>query len=345
MDRVGSRTASTRTIALRIQHVGIQGLGLIGSSVARSLHPHLRISGFDPDPLVREKAIAADVAVVESPEQLSDCDIVLLAAPTQVNAGLLKAEIAAGSERIVADLGSVKAPIERVWLENNPDFPFVGSHPMSGSELSGFNAGSADLFANASWPVVVHERTNPEALMATLWIIGLLRGRPVPMSAARHDAEVAQVSHLAQMLAGALGRESHDRPDDELTVRLAGGAYRDVSRMSAAPPNRTAEFLIANSSNAAQAARSAAQELLEVAEALEAGDKAEVVSWLSPAHQLRGKYTNRWEPAQKLDVVGTAAELTKMLLDRRDTAVWISNLQQDVDGSWRLTLDVAKTTS
>ncbi len=343
MDRVGSRTASTRTIALRIQHVGIQGLGLIGSSVARSLRPHLRISGFDPDPLVREKAIAADLAVVESPGHLSDCDLVLLAAPTEVNAGLLKDEMAAGAERIVADLGSVKAPIERVWLENNSDYPFVGSHPMSGSELSGFNAGTADLFADASWPVVIHERTNPEALMALLWIIVLLRGRPIPMSAARHDAEVAQVSHLAQVLAGALGRESHDRPDDELTVRLAGGAYRDVSRLSAAPPNRTAEFLIANGPNAAQAARSTAEDLLEVAKALEAGDRAEVVNWLTPAHQLRAKFTNRWEPAQKLDVVGTAAELTKLMLDRRDTAVWVSDLQQDADSSWRLTLNVAKS--
>ncbi len=330
-------------MTLRIQHVGIQGLGLIGSSVARSLQPHVRITGFDPDPVTRETAIASGVTVVEEPEDLSQCDLVLLAAPTDTNCELLAAEIAAGSGRIVADLGSVKGPIEEIWLKGDSDFPFVGTHPMSGSESSGFAAGSADLFVGAPWPVVVHERTEPTALMTTLEIIKILGGRPIPVSSARHDAEVARVSHLAQVLAGALGRGAAGLADDHVTVNLAGGAYRDGSRVSAGPPDRTAEYLNANGPHAAEAVRVAAAELLEVAGALEVGDATAVEQWLTPAHRLRGAFNTRWETRHTVELTGTGVDVQRLLLDQRDRAVWVTELHQTGDDTWHFALDVAET--
>ena len=138
---------------------------------------------------------------------------------------------------------------------------------MSGSESAGFGAGSAEIFTDAAWPVVVHELTNPEALLATIELIRLLKGRPVPVSAGSHDAAVALVSHLPHLFAGALGQALDDAPAHrDLALRLAGGSYRDGSRVSASPADRTAEFLVANGGSAAAAARAAAQALREVAD-------------------------------------------------------------------------------
>jgi prephenate dehydrogenase len=324
---------------MTVDRIGIIGLGLVGSSVARGLQPHVEVLGVDPDSATKEAAESAGVTIVADASLLSDCDLILLAAPTGINSELLKAEIASGLSRPVADLGSVKLPIQQTWLAADSKFPFVGTHPMSGSESAGFAAGSAEMFADAAWPVVVHELTDPDALLAVIELITVLGGRPVPVSAGNHDAAVALVSHLPHLLAGGLGQALHGSPSQqELALRLAGGSYRDASRVSSSPAHRTAEFLVANGQAAAAAARAAAAALQNVAVALEASDETAVADWLAPATASRLTFGDRWQLREQREFTGDPVSLHRDLLRLRDSSCWVERIAAASPGSWQLSI-------
>lgn len=306
--------------------VGICGLGLIGSSVARGVTGAHDLVGVDPDQAAFAALADVEMAPAGAWRELGTCDLVLLAAPTAVNEALLRRMLDEGLQpRAVADLGSVKEPIDRL-ARTVPDFPFVGTHPMAGSERAGAGAGSADLFRNGVWPVVVHDDTDPVALQLVAELIGGLGGHPMPMSAPAHDRAVALVSHLPHLLAGALGAVAAASPDADLALGIAAGSFRDSSRVAASPPTRTAEFVTRNGANAAAAARAAARELDVVAALLDQGAEQAVAGWLTAAHLLRQRLDFRPDALTTLGPV-TAAEFRDWMHDHRDTGARVEHLE------------------
>ncbi|MCH9817257.1 MAG: prephenate dehydrogenase/arogenate dehydrogenase family protein [Actinomycetia bacterium] len=304
---------------MRESVVGVAGLGLIGSSIARCLAPSASVTAFDPNAAARRAAADLGVRPVESIAGLATCDVVILAAPTQSNTVLLQELMASGSRPVVMDAGSVKSGIVGAWLAVDPTFPFVATHPMAGSEEAGFAAGRADLFQEAPWPVVVTTQTDAAALASVLEIITALGGQPIPVSAQTHDQSVAEISHLPHLLAGALGNVVVAPGPNLLAVRLAAGSFRDLNRISAAPVERTAEFLAANAGEAALRARQAAAELNRAAALLEACDTAALIEWLRAAHTLRVEQGAVTEPTREASADLTASELLQQLLSVRDS--------------------------
>ena len=322
---------------MRARVVGIAGLGLIGSSIARRLLTGTTVVAFDPDPVQTTAASQLGIRVAETALALSDCDVVILAAPTQTNTVLLRELMTSQTRPVVMDAGSVKSGIVSAWLADDPTYPFVATHPMAGSEEAGFAAGQADLFADAPWPVVVAATTDAQALCQVLEVIKALGGRPIPVSAAAHDEAVAQISHLPHLLAGALGNVVGPPGPNILSEQLTAGSFRDLNRISARPPQRTAEFVAANADQAAKRARQAALELNRAAALLEAGDTLALIEWLRAAHSLRISQ-NATSESDHLAYSGlSAAEVLAQLESVRDTGDAVLDLQRD-QGKYDLVL-------
>lgn len=311
-----------------VRAVGICGLGLIGSSAARALLARdVAVIGVDPNPDTIDAAKRLGVIPVDSLSGLSDADLILLAGPTSRNVDLLRQLRSRGAVVATMDLGSVKGPIVDEWLSDGGGFPFIASHPMAGSEHSGFTAGSADLFLGAAWPVVVHPLSEPSVLLSCLDVILRFGAFPVPVSAAAHDVAVAEVSHMPHVLAGALGGVVADSPRRELDLRLAAGSFRDVTRVCGSPPRRTAEFLVANGVEVARRSRLAAAELAAVAASLESGDVDAVSEWLTRAHEARAEFDARTLPGNR-DSGGNSRSVTAGPVDLRE------RLLELVDTGW-----------
>ena len=298
--------------------LGICGLGLIGSSVARAMVPHHDVYGLDPDPQAAAGAGALGVTMVSDTAAMGDCDLVLLAAPTSVNDALLRRLVPTGRDRPVADLGSVKEPILRT-SRAVAQFPFVATHPMAGSEDAGVQAGAADLFRGGAWPVVIEPDTDPDALQLVMLLILALGARVVPVTAAAHDRAIAMVSHLPHLAAGALGTTVAADPRHTLAVGLAGGSFRDGTRVSGSPAARTAEFITMNSQQAAAAARTAAAELVRVADMLDHRDNEALAGWLEQARQVRSDYEALATAPQRTMPRPTAPGLHELLMGSRDS--------------------------
>jgi prephenate dehydrogenase len=175
---------------------------------------------------------------------------------------------------LVIDVASVKAPIIEVVRTDR----FVGTHPMAGREVTGPDAARAGLFRGATW-VVVPDGAGESDVRAVESIVVGLGARPIRMGATEHDAAVARISHLPQIVAAALLDGAGEVPG---AMDLAAGSFRDLTRVAASDPAIWMDILKVNHREVVNAV-----EALQVRLAALAASDADLDATLVQARQLR----------------------------------------------------------
>jgi prephenate dehydrogenase len=207
------------------------GTGLIGGSIGLALRKAgWSVVGTDADPERAQAALAhgAVDAVGEDPSS----DLTVVATPVGAIATEARRLLDAG-HRVVTDVGSVKAPV--VAAVDHP--AFVGGHPMAGSEQEGIEAATPDLFEGATWVLTPTSATDDRAYATVRSAIVALGAEVVDLEPARHDALVAEVSHVPHLTAATLMRLADERAEEHRALlRLAAGGFRDMTRVAAGHP-------------------------------------------------------------------------------------------------------------
>lgn len=225
--------------------VRVVGTGLLGASVGLGLRAH----GVDVvlhDPSRTALALARDVgagrpAAPDEPEPA----LVVVAAPPDVTADVVAAELAAHPAAVVTDVASVKGYVLDELRSAGADLTrYVGSHPMAGRERSGPSAAVPELFLGRPWVVVGSGESSDRAVLAVRSLAVDLGAVPVTMDAAAHDAAVAAVSHVPQVVASLVASRLVGTEPDALG--LAGQGLRDVTRIAASDPALWTSILAAN---------------------------------------------------------------------------------------------------
>jgi len=131
---------------------GFIGLGLIGGSIARALRetdPSCKILAYSRKPELSDDLLSAlEVKVLSnavfSLEELAVCDYIFLCAPVDCNISYLPGLKKIISENtVITDVGSVKSGIHTAAKEAGLSAHFIGGHPMTGSERTGFSNSNA----------------------------------------------------------------------------------------------------------------------------------------------------------------------------------------------------------
>ena len=215
----------------------IHGTGLLGASVGLALRTQgWDVSGWDPSPEALEEASrrGAISASLDGPE--ADADLVVLAAPPEAIVATLRSLT---TDALVTDIAGVKTPI----VAAGAALPhFVGGHPMAGGESSGASLATGTMFHGATW-VITSDGADAVDIEALGEIVRSVGANPVVMTAAEHDVAVARVSHLPHVLAAALMRLADS---DQASLALAGGGFRDLTRIAAGDSTWWSEVLGAN---------------------------------------------------------------------------------------------------
>lgn len=191
------------------KQVTIVGLGLIGGSLGMAIRQKRlaqTVVGFSrkPETMKRAKARGAiDAATADLVEAVLDADLVILAAPiSQIISLGQKAAKAMKPGSILTDVGSTKGEIVRALEHAVPQrVAFVGAHPIAGSELSGIDAASADIFDAGYCILTPTPRTDPAALKQVESLWKAIASRVVRMNVLSHDRRLAVGSHLPHLLA------------------------------------------------------------------------------------------------------------------------------------------------
>jgi prephenate dehydrogenase len=221
------------------ERVLIVGTGLIGGSVGLALKAsNHHVTGFDAS-IEHARAAAACGAIDEAQTQVdaSDAGVVVIATP--VGEVLRTVELVAATAKpgtIVTDVGSTKALIvAEAQRLLGPDRPFVGGHPMAGTEGEGIASARADLFENALWILTPTATTDPSAFRTINALVTTTGARTLALDPEEHDRLVALVSHLPYAIATALMAIAGDEGDPRV-FRTAAGSFRDVTRTAGSNP-------------------------------------------------------------------------------------------------------------
>ncbi len=238
------------------QRLAIVGLGLIGGSLARALRAAGvvgRISGFDPDPLQRERALALGVidhAAGSAAEAVREADLVVLAVPVLHTAEAFAAcRDALRPGAVVTDVGSTKqsvlADVARVCGGELPPW-FVAAHPIAGTEKSGVAHSFAELFKGHRVILTPHAQQDAQARKTVIALWQAAGARVVEMDAAQHDTIFAATSHLPHLLAYSFVAMLAQLDDGNQIFSNAGGGFRDFTRIASSSPQMWHDIVRAN---------------------------------------------------------------------------------------------------
>lgn len=247
--------------------VRIVGTGLLGASIGHALGAR----GVDVilhDASRANVTLAIDYGAGRAATPGDDPVLVVVAVPPDVTADVVAAELAAWPRAIVTDVASVKSGILADVTATGADASrYIGSHPLAGRERGGAIAARADLFVGRPW-VITEGSTAGRRLIEDLVLE--LGAVPVAMTAEQHDASVALVSHVPQVVATLLARRLSAAPDT--AVALAGQGLRDTTRIAASDPELWVQILGANAVPVTEILRAYRDDLDAVLAALDKPD-------------------------------------------------------------------------
>ena len=269
--------------------VGILGLGLIGGSMARAyaLEGH-QVYAYDADESTLKFAILAGAAEgVLDETAVPACDLILLAIyPEGCISWLKKYAPLISRTCVVMDLSGIKQTVCSACMElaREYGFLFVGSHPMAGSQFSGFRYSRADLFRGAPM-VLVPPRFDDMALLDR--IKQLLSpcgfGSFSVTTAENHDRMIAFTSQMPHLLSNAFVKS----PTARSHQGFSAGSYRDFTRVAWLNSRMWAELFLCNRENLLSELDLFMENLSSYREALASSDAEALTALLEEGHQIK----------------------------------------------------------
>jgi prephenate dehydrogenase len=252
----------------------------MGGSLARALRAldaPPTVTGWSPVGAERDAAAnagAVDAAPSEWRDAVGGADLGVVAAPLKASCELMEhlAE-ATPAEVTLSDVASLKEPVARAVAEAGAQGRWVGSHPMTGTEESGFAASRADLYRDARvWTVADPAAESRVAAVHSLW--RSLGARPAAVDAGEHDRLMAMASHLPQLASNALASVLAAA---DVTPEQLGPGGADMTRLAGSSAAIWRDMLEHASPELAAGLEALGDTTRRLAELLRTGDLEEIV--------------------------------------------------------------------
>lgn len=237
--------------------IGFIGLGLIGGSIAKAIrqyYPDYEILAFDKNKetlalAVQEGTIHTSCSSID--ENFRGCAYIFLCAPVCYNEVYLEQlKGLAGPDCILTDVGSVKTSIHEAVIRLGMEENFIGGHPMTGSEKSGFGSAKAHLIENAYYILTPSAKVSLDKLEAYRGFIESLKALPIILDYRQHDYVTGTISHLPHIIAASLVNFVQDTDtSNELMKHLAAGGFKDITRIASSSPVMWQQICLNNQEN------------------------------------------------------------------------------------------------
>ena len=286
-------------------HLAIIGVGLIGGSfglaVKEKLRERVHITGLCRSRSSIEAVLwrgAVDEASADAASAVRGADIVYLSTPVLQMVSMvetIRPFLKKGA--VVTDAGSTK---EYLWNEIPPRLPegvyYVSGHPMTGKEKSGVEAADKDLFRHKCYVLMEETTAPPEIYQRVADLIKLTGANLTTLDVKRHDRCAAVISHVPHVTAAALVTLL-DRSGGDLSaaLKLAGGGFKDTTRIASSNADMWADICLTNSAAIAEYLRRLTVILEEVVDAVEAGDRAALYDYFTAAKERRDRILDETE--------------------------------------------------
>jgi len=219
----------------------IIGCGLIGSSILRGsitkkISKHYFVFEKSKKNIQKIKKIDNKIRILKKlDDKLSDVDLVVLSTPMSEYEKIIpNLNKYLNKNCLITDVGSTKENILKLKNKKlSKSLDWITSHPISGSEVSGPEHGTKNLFVN-KWCVVVSDKNKiKQSKLLKFW--KKLGSNVIIMDAKIHDKIFSITSHLPHLIAYNLIKTAQDfqKKQNKDVIKFSAGGLRDFSRIAA----------------------------------------------------------------------------------------------------------------
>ena len=286
-------------------NLAIIGVGLIGGSLGLALKDKLKddiyVTGLSRTEKSMANAIncgAVDFASADVEQVVKDADVVYLSTPVlQIIPMVKKILPFLKSGAIITDAGSTKEVVGTAIKELLPtDIYYVSGHPMTGKEKSGVQAADKDLFKHKSYVIIDDDTVPAEIRKKITDLLELTGANLTTLDFAKHDRCASIISHVPHVAAAALVTLlNRSAGDMDSCLKLAGGGFKDTTRIASSNSDMWADICMTNSAAIAGHLRDLQAILGEVITQIEAGDRQAVHDYFAAAKTRRDNILDKTE--------------------------------------------------
>ena len=270
--------------------IGIIGLGLMGGSFALALkkaYKKVQIIGYDHNDQHCIEALELNLVdrITDELEEFAGMDLILLAIPVDGIVAVSQKLTFVTEECTIIDFGSTKKLIvDSIPAEIRKNF--VAAHPMTGTEKFGPGAAQADLYRGKVVVLCNIEESGESQQKLAKKLFGDLGMKIFYMDAVEHDRHAAFISHMPHALSYSLANAVMKQENPRAIIALAGGGFKDMSRIAKSSPNMWTDIFRQNRDNLVQAIECFKGELERCEELILQEEWEKLYQWMRKANDL-----------------------------------------------------------
>ena len=238
----------------------IIGCGLIGSSLLRAtINKKLskKILVYEKSKKYKKqiKKISSKIIILEKlDENIADVDFVILSTPMSVYEKIIPSlNKYLSSKTLITDIGSTKENVSKIKKTKlKKTLKWIMSHPIAGSEVSGPQYGSKNLFLN-KWCIILNDKDKSNQKKLTrFWV--KIGSKIITMEPNQHDKIFSMTSHLPHLIAYNLIKTALDfqKKYGKNIIQFSAGGLRDFSRTAASNEIMWRDIFFNNKKNMVQ---------------------------------------------------------------------------------------------
>ena len=270
--------------------IGIVGLGLMGGSIAKTLSKigyKIYANDLNEESLknaLNEKKI---YGLLEDLDQNKPFILIFTIPVLSINKELIRNNELLSKALCITDGLSVKNPLKnviegkRINTEN-----FILSHPIAGSEKSGYANSEENLFEDKIVVVTKLSGTSQttEDTCNDFW--SLLGARTIQINSEDHDKYFARTSHLPHLIAFALMSMISKSRETKKEI-FTGGGLKDFTRIASSDPKMWEDIFMSNQINMLEVLKSFKSELDQLEKLIQKSDSEKLNQFITSAKEFR----------------------------------------------------------
>jgi len=291
--------------------ITIIGLGLIGGSIGLALKragSTAQLIGAARSQKTLDVALERNLVErveIDIVKSVEDADLVILATPLSSFKKIIF-EVSHNLKPgcIVTDTGSSKLKVIEELSNVIPmGVSFIPGHPIAGTELSGPEAGFAELFDDRWCVLTPTEDTNKDALNSIRLLWEEMGSKVEIMNPEHHDRVLAITSHIPHLIAYNIVGTANDLANvtNKEVVKYSAGGFRDFTRIAASDPKMWRDIFLYNDEAVLEMLSFFSKDLMKLKKAIEEKDSDLLQTFFENTREVRKNIIDAGQEVSDID--------------------------------------------
>ncbi len=285
------------SFSINFKNILVVGVGLIGGSIIRALKESSfsgKVYGIDND--VGTLTTAYNLGYIQNqdtniPKDLDNILVIFSVPVLSIQEVMSHIKTLINAKNVIyTDTLSVKSSVLKTLETRDNSFlnRFVLSHPIAGSEQSGFKASSATLFKGKLSIICPHENNSKRDVSKVEDFWKAIGSYTKKLSVHDHDELFGKTSHMPHVIAYAIMDSLYQDLGDKAFL-YSGGSLEDYTRIASSDPIMWKDIMVSNDKSILSSIESFKSSLDKLSELIEKNNATGLIKFFRAVKDARDK--------------------------------------------------------